>query len=160
MYGFLKYKMGNIEGLMNPKNPKFCQTFQISSWVMSKLHNRCFPIHFLSGIKICKMGTTVAQGFSYVKPAGFYPKFRWQRWEDYRPHLEKKISRFYLTITWPILVHLAWPRARFDHTKEGYKMICSKIHEACGLPMPNHKVWLRWDFRRHCYWTCSDGLCY
>ena len=43
MYGFLKYKMGNMEGLMNPKNPKV-----------------------LSEIKICKIGTTITCSFTYV----------------------------------------------------------------------------------------------
>ena len=47
---------------------------------------------------------------------------------------------FFLTITWPIPVHLTWPRACFNHTREGYKMIRSKTHQTHGLPMdnPNH----------------------
>ena len=40
---------------MNPKNPK------ILSDLLNKLLNDV-PIHFLSGMKICKMGTTVTQG--------------------------------------------------------------------------------------------------
>jgi hypothetical protein len=104
---------------------------------MSTPHNRCFPIHFLSGIKICKMGTTIVRGFAYVKPAGFYPRCWWERWGYYRPHLEEIFSGFFLTITWPILVHLAWPRARFDRTREGYKMISSEIPQTCGLPVTN-----------------------
>jgi len=114
MYAFLKYKMGNMEGLMNPKNSII-----------------------LSGIKICKMGTTIVQGFAYVKPVGFYPRCWWERWGYYRPHLEEFFSGFFLTITWPILVHLAWPRAHFDRTREGYKMISSEIPQTRGLPMTN-----------------------
>jgi hypothetical protein len=55
MYGFLKYKMGNMEGLMNPKNSKilsdlpnkllndvtidvspstFCQELKYAKWVL------------------------------------------------------------------------------------------------------------------------------
>ena len=104
---------------------------------MSKPHNRCFPIQFLSGIKICKMGTTIARHFSYVKPTGFYPRFWWERWGHYRPHLEEILSGFFWTITWPILVHLACPRARFNRTREGYKMISSEIHQTRGLPVVN-----------------------
>ena len=52
-------------------------------------------------------------------------------------HLEDFFSRFFLTITWPILVHLAWPRACFDGTIKGYEMIYSKIHQTHGLPILN-----------------------
>ena len=55
------------------------------------------------------------------------------------PHLGEILFRFSFTITWSILVHLAWPRAHFDCTKEGYKMICSEIHKTCRLPVPNPK---------------------
>jgi hypothetical protein len=64
--GFKSTKWGICRGQWTPKTLKFCETFQIGSWMMSKLHNRYFPIHFLSGIKICKMGTTIAWGFAYV----------------------------------------------------------------------------------------------
>jgi hypothetical protein len=104
---------------------------------MSKLHNRCFPIHFLSGIKICKMGTTIGRGFPYIQPMSFYPQCWWKRWGHYRPNLEENFSRFILTITWSILVRFAWPRGHFDCTWEGYKMICSKIHQTRRLPVLN-----------------------
>ena len=90
----LKFKMGNMEGFMNATNPKFCQTFKISYWMMSKLYNRCFLIHFLFGIKIYKMGTTITQHFAYIKPMGFYPQFWWERWGDYEAHLEEIFSGF------------------------------------------------------------------
>ena len=128
-----KVQNGEYGGAGEPqKLQNFVRPFQISSWMMSKPHNRCFPIHFLSGIKICKMGTTIVWGFAYVKPAVLVG-----RWGHYRPHLEEKFSRFSLTITWPILVHLAWPRAHFDHTREGYKMISSEIHQTRRLPVTN-----------------------
>ena len=66
-----------------------------------------------------------------------YLRCWWERCGYYRLHLEEIFSRFFLTITWSILVHLAWPRAHFDHTGEGYKMICSEIHQTCGLPILN-----------------------
>ena len=50
----------------------------------------------------------------------------------------KKLSPDFLTITWPMLVHLAWQKACFiNHRKEGYKMICSEICKTHRLPMPN-----------------------
>ena len=68
---------------------------------------------------------------------GFYLQCWWERCGYYRPCLGEIFSGFFWTITWSILVHLAWPRARFGRTKEGYKMICQEIHETHGLPVPN-----------------------
>ena len=66
-----------------------------------------------------------------------YPWCWWERWGHYRLHLEEICSGFFLAVTCPILVHLAWPRAHFDRTREGYKMICSEIHKTHRLPVMN-----------------------
>ena len=66
-----------------------------------------------------------------------YLRCWWERWRHYRPHLEEFFPGFFFTITWQILDHLAWPLAHFDCTEEGYKMICSEIHETHRLPMTN-----------------------
>ena len=119
-----KVQNGEYAGANEPWKPqKFCQTFQISFWMMSKLHNQCFTTHFLSWVKICKMGTAITQCFHL-----FNLWLWWEGWGHYWPHLKEISSRFILTITWSILTHLAWPRAHFDCTREGYKIISSKIH--------------------------------
>jgi len=88
------------------------------------------------------MGTAIARGFSYFQAVGFYLWCLWQRWGHYKPNLQEFYPRFVLSISWPILVHFAWPGACFNCMTEGYVMICLKTHENRGLPVlhPSFKI--------------------
>jgi hypothetical protein len=70
----------------------------------------------------------------------FYPWCWWERCGHYRPHLEDSFSGLFLTMTWPIPVHLGWPRAHFDPTRKGYEMIYSEIDQTRRLPLMNADV--------------------
>ena len=60
---------------MNLKNPKFLSDLPNKLLNDVQTSHYMFPIHFLSGTKICKIGTTITQGFSYIKLMVFYPQF-------------------------------------------------------------------------------------
>ena len=77
--------------------PKFCQTFQISSWMMSKLHNRC-PYTFCQELKYAKwvLSHDVLHTFN---PWFFYLWCWWERCGYYRPHLEEIFPDFF----WPMV---------------------------------------------------------
>ena len=67
--------MGNIVGTCGPINPKILSTSRVTSWRVYMLHNRCFFVHKLTGIKISKWVWLLHEVFHTLNPRVFHRGF-------------------------------------------------------------------------------------